>query len=81
MQYLGAGQEPAEVDILERVREAATFMRLDATGRLYMGAREGSTRLGERIVPPICDRGTIVQLVLEQLGYPSGERLYQVLRE
>ena len=57
-------------------REArmASFIRWDGE-KLWIGPGEG------RQVPPIAQRKGMVLEAARQLGYPGGQRLYQLLKE
>ena len=77
LRYLSHREAPAGAEALERVVNASRFFRLDREGRLWVtGAGGGAPRL----VPDMVDRTPLLQKLLEELGYPGGDRLYQAAK-
>ena len=75
LNYLIDGKVPEVAEERQRVEKAAQFIEFKG-GKLVL-----TNDKGEVIVPPIRDRGKIIEEVAAAIGLTSSPRLYNLIRE
>ncbi len=78
LRYLSHREAPPGPEALERVVAASRYLRLDKDGRLWVSGTGGGP---PRLIPDMVDRGPLLEKLLEDLGYPGGDRLYQAAKQ
>ena len=78
LRYLAHREEPHDPGEARRVLRAAEFVSMCEAGKLWMST---PGLKGWREVPPISKRRRLVEVTFRQCAYPSGERLYECLKE
>lgn len=78
LRYLALRERPHDLGEARRVLRASEFISMDDAGALWVSASGGGIT---RQIPPIAARSRIVEVTFRQCAYPSGDKLYQCLKE
>jgi hypothetical protein len=74
---LSHGELPSEPSQGNRVLRVAKFAELDDAGKVWM---KGSASTPSRLIPGIGSRKYVLENAFQEGIYPSGDRLYEVLK-
>lgn len=77
LRYLAIGEVPPDAGVRERVERAAQYVEMDGMGIIWLKATKN---MPSRCIPPIGRRERIAKRAFREGVFPSGDRLYEVLR-
>ena len=78
LRFLSHSEAPTDPVEYSRVLKASRFMYMDAAGRVWL---RGDDDVPPRQIPLLKNRPKIITSSLTTGAYPSGDRLYSMLRQ